>query len=594
MESDILNKTTNQLLIQHISEAAVFTNPRFAITACNTTASNLFLYNQQELLGLHLSFLVSTSSEANSHLPSIINTTFTGGIIDYIDRTGKIISLYTTRHAIAPDSANGGYLFIYKPLDTHQNNATTCHWPGEYSNTAVIIFNKTFDCLDANTNACQFTGYNRQELILLNLHDLVHFDELNCTMPDMTVLGSGQPVVLERKLRAKDGTARYAEFTFLLMYDERILSFISDITKCRKMQLALQQSEERHRLLFLQSPLPMFVMDLKTFYFLDVNEAAITCYGYSKQEFLELRALDIRSVEDHEKFYAHVKTHSTGLVSMGLCRHIKKNGSMIDVDLYSHDFLYNEKNARLILAIDITEKLEAIREFRKTTAQLRQLSDHLLNIRETERTNIAREIHDELGQQLTILKMDISWLNQKLQKYEDASVLEKTADTLKLLNETIKSVRRIATELRPSMLDDLGLIEALEWQSKEFEKRSGITITFITSVSHLPVTNAVATSLFRIYQEALTNIARHANAKTVFSKLQVANDQVILTITDDGAGFDMQSLGFKKTLGLLGMKERTLMIGGRFEINSKAGKGTTIVVTTSLQLNDAANSKTDQ
>ena len=279
---------------------------------------------------------------------------------------------------------------------------------------------------------------------------------------------------------------------------------------------------------------------------------------------------------------------------MGLFRHMKKDGSVIDVEVYSHDFLYNEKIARLVLAIDITDKLEATREFRKHTAQLRELSDHLLNIRETERTNIAREIHDELGQQLTILKMDVSWLHQKLQKYDDALLLQKSGDTLKMLNETIKTVRRIATELRPSMLDDLGLIEAIEWQSKEFEKRSGIKISFEHTIAHLPVSNAVATSLFRIYQEALTNIARHANAKNVFSKLQLDNNEVILTILDDGIGFDLNALGKKQTLGLLGMKERTLMIGGRFDINSKPGEGTTIVVTTAAQPEEPPKLQPDQ
>jgi signal transduction histidine kinase len=144
------------------------------------------------------------------------------------------------------------------------------------------------------------------------------------------------------------------------------------------------------------------------------------------------------------------------------------------------------------------------------------------------------------------------------------------------------------------MLDDLGLIEAIEWQSKEFEKRSGIKISFEPGVAHLPVSNSVATSLFRIYQEALTNIARHANAKNVFSKLQLDNNEVILTILDDGIGFDLNALGKKQTLGLLGMKERTLMIGGRFDINSKPGAGTTIVVTTAVQLEEPPKLQPDQ
>ncbi|OQP39839.1 hypothetical protein A4H97_16595 [Niastella yeongjuensis] len=342
MENDTPNPTTQQLLIQHISEAALFTGPDFVITACNPAALALFLYNQKDMLGQSLSFLLVAAS----------NTTFTGGIIAYTTGTGQILTLQTTRHAISPGLPNGGYLFIYKPLEA------------EHPSTGPFT-------------------------------------------------------------------------------------------------------------------------------------------------------------------------------------------------------------------------------------QLRELSDYLINIRETERTNIAREIHDELGQQLTILKMDLSWLNQKLHKCEDPSLLQKTGDALKVLNETIRSVRRIATELRPSMLDDLGLIEAMEWQSKEFEKRSGIKIIFEPGLAHLPVNNNIATSLFRIYQEALTNIARHANAKTVFSKLLVQNEQVILTIIDDGAGFDMQTLAIKKTLGLLGMKERTLMLGGRFEINSKPGEGTTIIVITPLH-DEMATSKADQ
>ncbi|HEX6430950.1 MAG TPA: histidine kinase [Niastella sp.] len=367
MENELPNRTTNQLLIQHIPDAAVFTDTSFIITACNRTAAALFNYSQHDVVGLDISFLIPTSSESNNPIVPLKNAAFTQGIITHVNKAGKHIPVHITRHAIAPGSMNGGFLFIYKTVDQEQSSSKN----------------------------------------------------------------NGSP---------------------------------------SKTEQALQQIEERHRL----------------------------------------------------------------------------------------------------------------------------LSDHLLNIRETERTNIAREIHDELGQQLTILKMDVSWLHQKLRKYEDAAVLQKTSDTLKVLNETIRTVRRIATELRPSMLDDLGLIEAIEWQSKEFEKRSGIQISFESTIPHLPVANSIATSLFRIYQEALTNIGRHANAKHVYSKLQLENDNIILIIKDDGIGFDIQTLGVKKTLGLLGMKERTLMMGGRFEINSKAGEGTTIVITTFLQLEDTAETQTDQ
>ncbi len=311
------------------------------------------------------------------------------------------------------------------------------------------------------------------------------------------------------------------------------------------------------------------------------NKAATELFRYTQQELtgsnisiLPLNA-DVTTIECTEGITACIK-HTDETVAV----HIVRHGIAPSFDNGNYLFIY--------------KRVDADQEFAKTTAHLRELSDHLLNIREAERTNIAREIHDELGQQLTILKMDVSWLHQKLQKYEDAALTQRTGDTLQLLNETIKTVRRIATELRPSMLDDLGLVEALEWQSKEFEKRSGITISFKSTVSHLPVSNSVATSLFRIYQEALTNIARHAQAKNVFSQLKLEQDKIILSIRDDGTGFDMKTLGIKKTLGLLGMKERALMMGGGFEVNSKPGEGTSIKVTITLEPDDGPKSQNDQ
>ena len=450
MENEIPNQTINQLLLQHINEAALFTNASFVITAYNKAAARLFQFPLQDLSGLDISSLFSKTP------------------------------VHIARHAIAPNAADGGYLFICKPADQDlllQKIESAFHWPGEPPGEAIIIFNKGYHCLDANANASRLTGYNRHELTTLHLQQLLHPDESDQAIPEASIGGPGEKRILEKKMKAKDGSTWYAEFMLQPQPDGRIFSFVRDITKRKTTELALQEST---------------------------------------------------------------------------------------------------------------------REFRKTTAQLRELSDHLLNIRETERKNIAREIHDELGQQLTILKMDVSWLHKKLQKYRDHLILQRTAGTLQLLNETIKSVRRIATDLRPSMLDDLGLIEAIEWQSKEFEKRTGIRIFFESGTAHLPVAGSIATSLFRIYQEALANVARHAKAKSVFSNMQLENGQVILTIKDDGIGFDMQTLGVKKTLGLLGMKERTLMMGGRFEINSKAEEGTTIVITTALQTNDPAGSQTDQ
>jgi PAS domain S-box-containing protein len=234
------------------------------------------------------------------------------------------------------------------------------------------------------------------------------------------------------------------------------------------------------------------------------------------------------------------------------------------------------------MGINIAEKMKAEEELKKSYQHIRALATHLQNIREEERGSIAREIHDELGQQLTGLKMDIAWLNRKLGRQSE-EVDEKFKSTLQLTDETVKTVRRIATELRPSILDDLGLIAAIEWHSSEFEKRFGIQTVFKTAITQLNLDPDIAIGLFRIYQESLTNVLRHADAKKISSSLSINKGILLLNISDNGKGFDIETVSDKKTLGLLGMKERTFIMGGEYEIKSKPGKGTSVTITVPLQ-----------
>jgi len=213
----------------------------------------------------------------------------------------------------------------------------------------------------------------------------------------------------------------------------------------------------------------------------------------------------------------------------------------------------------------------------KSHEQLRQLATHLEKVRETERTHIAREIHDELGQQLTGLKMDISWLGRKITN-QGNDVKLKINETIHLIDLTVKTVRRIATELRPSILDDLGLLAAMEWQSEEFEKRSEISCVFSSNVTEANVSADLATGIFRIYQESLTNVLRHSAASQVKSFLKIKEGILEFSISDNGKGFIANEIANKKTLGLLGMKERTNLLGGSYEITSKPGKGTSVLI----------------
>lgn len=222
------------------------------------------------------------------------------------------------------------------------------------------------------------------------------------------------------------------------------------------------------------------------------------------------------------------------------------------------------------------ELKQKIKESSQVNEQLRDLSAHLQNIREEERIHIAREMHDELGQLLTGFKMDTNWLNKRLASVDDPLMKEKLTSMSTLIDESVRFVRELASELRPSILDDLGLIPALDWHSEEFRKRYNIDVQFSTTVEELTTTPLIATGLFRIYQESLTNVARHSEAKHVKASLEVSGNKICLSIQDDGKGFDTSSR--KKTLGLLGMKERAAMIGGELKIESSPGKGTRVEI----------------
>jgi signal transduction histidine kinase len=222
------------------------------------------------------------------------------------------------------------------------------------------------------------------------------------------------------------------------------------------------------------------------------------------------------------------------------------------------------------------ELKQKVIESGQANEQLRDLSAHLQNIREEERIHIAREMHDELGQLLTGFKMDTNWLNKRVSAIDDPMMKEKLTSMSTLIDESVKFVRELAAELRPSILDDLGLIAALEWHSEEFRKRYNIEVEFLSQVEELNTPPLIATGLFRIYQESLTNVARHSEATKVNSSFEVSNDKICLTITDNGKGFDTTSR--KRTLGLLGMRERAAMIGGELKIHSVPGEGTTISI----------------
>jgi signal transduction histidine kinase len=233
--------------------------------------------------------------------------------------------------------------------------------------------------------------------------------------------------------------------------------------------------------------------------------------------------------------------------------------------------------SKVSVFVELHRKSERLRE---SEDKLRRLAAHLISVREEERAHIAREIHDELGQVLTGLKMEVTWLAKRL---KEAPLVEKTDSMCKLIDSSVQTVRKIATGLRPEMLDDMGLVAAVGWQAKDFQKRTGVRTRVQLPPEGTKLDIDVSTTMFRIFQEILTNVARHARATRVDVELAVADDRVTLQVADNGVGIAERDLHGRKSLGLLGMHERALLFGGEVSITGASGEGTRVLVSIPLK-----------
>ncbi len=313
------------------------------------------------------------------------------------------------------------------------------------------------------------------------------------------------------------------------------------------------------------------------------NPAAELMFGYKAEYMLGRPLSDLmpkRSRAGHDLHVGRFMRSDVASRAMSLAPQLditglRSDGSEFPIEsTISQTWIGQHKQLTAVLR-DVTQRRRAEAEVYRTNQQLRELSAALQNVREEERTRIARELHDELGQQLTGLKLDLSWLANRLKEGREANP-DKVLEMRQALDAAIVAVRRISTELRPLILDDLGFGEAVTWQAAEIQKRSGLKIALDLPAAHLVQRDDLATALFRIVQESLTNVVRHAQATEVHICLVSDESRLVLTVSDNGQGLapDLPGGG----IGLVSMRERAMAFGGVFSVRNNTTLGTTVEV----------------
>ena len=460
----------------------------------------------------------------------------------------------------------------------------------ESSDDAIVGKNLSGIVTSWNKGAERLFGYTAEEMIGQPVARLIPASRLGEEPDILARVRRGERVDhFETVRQRKDGSLVDISLSTSPIRDlkNRIVGaskIARDVGVRKRAQAAVEQANERlreHTMVLELAPILVREMDN---HITRWTRGAERLYGFSKEEALGRISHELfqtkfpDSLEHFEEILRRTGHWEGELV------HRKRNGEQLVVA--SQQIIYHDLGGRPLRILeanaDITERQRAEEELSRSQEQLHALAERLLRAREEEATRIARELHDQFGRCLTTIKMDVRSIERDLANQitpEVAQALREKAQTIgRAVDETVQTVRAIATQLRPGLLDDLGLAAAIEWQAADFQKRSGILCAATLPEEDAPVSRDQATALFRIFQEILTNVARHAQASKVWVHLGEEHHAIVLEVEDDGVGISPALLKERRSLGLLGMRERAAAFGGAVEINGVPGQGTTVIV----------------
>ena len=349
-----------------------------------------------------------------------------------------------------------------------------------------------------------------------------------------------------------------------------------DITVRKETEEALHNSEARYRNLFEMESDSVLMHYWETGRIIDANSAAIKMYGYSKEEFLQIKHIDISA----EPFNTEKSIRNNETV-IPLRLHRKKDGTVFPVEISVSYFDYVGRKVHVAVIRDITERLRSEERLIELNKKLRALGEHLQKVQEGERLAMARDIHDDIGQNITVLKLDLEWIERRIPA-DCLDLNERVKEMHTSVDQLTSKVQRIAADLRPPLLDSMGLSAAIEWYAAEFSARSGLECYVMLNEDIDPLDQYTATAVMRIVQEGLTNVVRHARATEVSVSLCKKNRNLFLEISDNGCGIAAEQIAASDAYGIMGMQERARICRGEIAFKGKPGCGTILQLTVPL------------
>ncbi len=429
-----------------------------------------------------------------------------------------------------------------------------------------------------NPAAVRMMGFNSaDEIIGESPYKFIHPDSLPVIEQRRAFFSQGRqgplPTVEEKLITASGEVKEIEVVTNLIEYFGKpaIMAIGRDVTQRKRAEEALLESERRYRALVERSPNAIIVIDPErriTY----LNPAGIQLLGGALSEAIINQKITVflNRIDPDVGFNLALRE----MVETTLSR---QDGKIIDVEFSAAEIFSKGQSALQLIIRNISARKQAERDLIESREEMRSLFRYAQNVAEIERTHISREIHDQLGQFLTGLKMDIAFLQRHL-KDSQADLQKKTANMIMVIDSTIRMVRRISAKLRPEILDNFGLAAAIEWQSRDYQERSGICCRFAAQPPELNLSKELNTVFFRIYQELMTNIIRHAGAKNISIYLYKTDHEAILDVEDDGIGIDLNQINRHDSLGIIGMRERAKYMNGDIVFERNKNRGTRVRV----------------